>query len=67
MRQQILIFQLGVGEKVVLGSSEVDLKGGLTSLHSVLVRSEYFSGNLALHALHTRVPNTWIVSAYPKG
>jgi hypothetical protein len=30
----------------------------LTSLHSVLVRSEYFSGNFSLHRLQTLVPNT---------
>lgn len=30
----------------------------LTSLHSVLVRSEYFSGNFSLHFLQTLVPNT---------
>jgi hypothetical protein len=31
----------------------------LTSLHSVLVRREYFSGNFSLHFLHTRIANTW--------
>jgi hypothetical protein len=30
----------------------------LTSLHSVLVRREYFSGCFSLHFLHTRTSNT---------